>query len=45
MTELEQTLQNLRAEIDKIESPEFRLLAHYIEAFHQKHSTRNIRRR
>jgi hypothetical protein len=38
MNELEQTLQNLRAEIDKIESPEYRLLAHYIEAFHQKHS-------
>ena len=38
MTDIQQTLETLRAEIDKIESPEFRLLAHYIEAFHQKHS-------
>ena len=38
MTDIRQTLESLRAEIDKIESPEFRLLAHYIEAFHRRHS-------
>ncbi|AHB78646.1 conserved hypothetical protein [Thiomonas arsenitoxydans] len=32
------TIDALRAEIDQIPSPEFRLLARYIEAFHQKHS-------
>jgi len=30
------TIDALRAEIDAIESPEFRLLARYIEAFHHK---------